>query len=345
MAGLFEKHDRNRFETYAFSFGPVKKDAMRARAEAAFDHFVEASELSDKAIALLARHFEIDIAIDLKGFTTHSRAGIFSYRAAPIQINYLGYPGTMGANFIDYIIADETVIPQDYEKFYTEKVIHTACCYQVNDSKRLIPEFIFSRTQLGLPENAFVFSSFNNNFKITPNVFDVWCRLLKNVNDSVLWLLADNPVATNNLRREALSRDIDPDRLVFAPRVRPEQHLARHAAADLFLDCFPCSAHTTASDALLAGLPIVTLRGETFASRVASSLLKSVGLTDLICDTIEEYQNIAENLAKAPSILNEIKNNLKTQEARKILYNTNNFTQEFEEILTNIYNQDNKIII
>ena len=337
MAGLFESHDRDRFEIYAFSFGPVKKDTMRARAEAAFDYFVEASELSDKAIALLARHFEIDIAIDLKGFTTHSRAGIFSYRAAPIQINYLGYPGTMGTDFIDYIIADEIVVPDGFDQFYSEKIIRLPICYQVNDSKRQKFDIPVQRCEVGLPEDAFVFCCFNNNFKITPDVFDVWCRLLRQVNGSVLWLLADNNAAKENLLKEAVSRGIEPGRLVFAQRVRPEIHLARHGVADLFLDCFPCSAHTTASDALFAGLPILTIAGETFASRVATSLLTSIGLSDMSAASIEEYEKKALVLARNPELILTLKQYLADQLAETALYNTALFTRALEHELLKLY--------
>lgn len=340
MAGLFEEHDRSQFEVYAFSFGPVRKDAMRARAEAAFDHFIEASELSDKAIALLARHLEIDIAIDLKGFTTHCRPGIFSYRAAPIQINFLGYPGTMGADFIDYIIADEVVVPPSYDQFYTEKVIRLPVCYQVNDSKRLRPNMTFTREQLGLPDDAFVFCSFNNNFKITPDMFDVWCRLLQKTEGSVLWLLADNETAAENLRREAAARGVDPARLVFAPRVRPERHLARHAAADLFLDCFPCAAHTTASDALFAGLPLVTLTGETFASRVAASLLTSVGLSELIANNLDEYEEKALFFTRNTDLSETLKDVLRRTITHTALYNTANFARVLEGCLLALYRHE-----
>lgn len=336
MAGLFESHDRDQFEIYAFSFGPIKKDTMRARAEAAFDYFVEASELSDKAIALLARHLEIDIAIDLKGFTTHSRAGIFSYRAAPIQINFLGYPGTMGANFIDYIVADQTVIPDSFDQFYSEKIIRLPMCYQVNDSKRPKLDIPVKRSEVGLPDDAFVFCCFNNNFKITKDIFDIWCRLLTQVEGSVLWLLADNDAAKENLLKEAVSRGIEPGRLVFAQRVRPEIHLARHAVADLFLDCFPCSAHTTASDALFAGLPVLTVAGETFASRVAASLLTAVGLKDLIADTLDSYAEKARQLATNPQLTSTIRDFLGTQIKLTSLYDTDNFARTFENVLISL---------
>ena len=311
-------------------------------AEAAFDHFIEASELSDKAIALLARHFEIDIAIDLKGFTTHSRVGIFSYRAAPIQVNFLGYPGTMGANFIDYIIADESLIPAGFDQFYSEKIIRLPMCYQVNDSKRKKLNISVRRSELGLPEDAFVFCCFNNNFKITPDVFAIWCRLLTQVESSVLWLLADNEAAMNNLSKEAARHGIDQSRLVFAPRVRPELHLVRHAAADLFLDCFPCSAHTTASDALFAGLPILTMAGETFASRVATSLLTSIGLSEMTASSMEEYEQKALALARNTGLIANLKHYLANQLVQTSLYNTELFTRAFENELLKIYARVNK---
>lgn len=335
MAGLFEEHDRSKFETYAFSFGPVRKDAMRARAELAFDHFIECSELSDKAIALFSRHLEIDIAIDLKGFTTHSRVGIFAYRAAPIQINYLGYPGTMGAQFIDYIIADNVVIPSVYEEYYTEKVVRLPLCYQPNDSKRKKLNRNIRRSELGIPDDAFVFCSFNNNFKITPKIFDLWCDILHEVDNSIIWLLADNKEAMVALKEYATRRGIDSSRLVFAPRVPSDVHLARHAAADLFLDCYPCCAHTTASDALFSGLPVLTLAGVPFASRVASSLLSAVGLDELITRSFQDYRQKAIELATERKKLDAAKQRLTSNIGR--LYETRHFAVYFYQQLEAIY--------
>ena len=336
MGGLFEMHDKSKFETFAFSFGPQKMDQQRIRAEMAFDHFIDASLLSDKATALIARHFEIDIAIDLKGYTTHSRPGIFAYRAAPIQINFLGFPGTMGAPYIDYLIADQTIIPAELEHHYSESILAIDGCYQVNDSKRMRPIRRFTRAELNLPENDFVFCSFNNNFKITPEMFDLWCKLLHQVPGSVLWMLADNAAAQKNLIDEANKRGVDSSRLIFAGRMSNQDHLARHAAADLLLDTFPCNAHTTASDALFMGVPLVTLMGETFASRVAASILKAVDHPELVAQTMSEYESIALRLARNPEQCRALKISLLETVPKSQLYDTARFTQDYEAILENL---------
>ena len=268
MAELFERHDRAKFELIAFSFGPPTQDAMRTRLEKSFDRFIEAGALSDKDVALLARSLEIDIAVDLNGFTQGSRTNVFALRSAPIQVNYLGYPGTMGAGYIDYLIADSTLIPEGQQQHYTEKIAYLPDTYQVNDSKRLIAEKLFTKTECGLPEEGFVFCCFNNNFKFTPEIFDIWMRLLSRVEGSVLWLFEGNAAAAKNLRAEAQARGVTPERLVFAKRADLSEHLARHRLADLFLDTLPCNAHTTASDALWAGLPVLTCLGQTFAGEL-----------------------------------------------------------------------------
>ena len=336
MGGLFEMHDKSRFETFAFSFGPQKTDQQRIRAELAFDHFIDASLLSDKAVSLIARHLEIDIAIDLKGYTTHSRPGIFAYRAAPIQVNFLGFPGTMGAPYIDYLIADRTIIPTGLEDHYSESVLAIDGCYQVNDSKRMRPIRQFTRAELNLPEDAFVFCSFNNNFKITPEMFDLWCKLLRQVPDSVLWMLADNPAAQKNLMAEAKKRGVEPSRLIFASRMSNQDHLARHAAADLLLDTFPCNAHTTASDALFMGVPLVTLMGETFASRVAASILKAAGHPELVAQSMSEYETIALRLARNPEQCRALKASLLETVPKSQLYDTARFTKDYEAILESL---------
>jgi len=303
MAELFERHDRAVFEIIAFSFGPDANDEMRKRVAAAFDKFIDVRNQSDQDIALLSRKLEIDIAVDLNGFTKNARTGIFAFRAAPLQVNYLGYPGTMGAKYIDYLIADKTLIPEGNQKHYSEKIVYLPNSYQVNDTKRHISEKIFTREELGLPKTSFVFCCFNNNYKITPNTFDGWIRILKQVEGSVLWLLEDNPIATRNLTKEAVKRGIDANRLIFAKRMPLSEHLARHRHADLFLDTLPYNAHTTASDALWAGLPVLTCAGGAFASRVAASLLKAVQLPELIRSTQEEYERIAVDLATHPERL------------------------------------------
>lgn len=342
MASLFELHDRSRFELYAFSFGPKKHDKMRKRAEDAFDYFIDVNDLSDKAIALLSRYYEIDIAVDIKGYTTHSRPNIFSYRAAPIQINYLGFPGTMGAPFIDYIIADETIIPLESEINYTEKVIRLNHCYQVNDQKR--PSLItqFRRSELGLPDDRFVFCSFNNNYKILPQTLDAWAKILSEVPNSVFWILADNKTAEKNIAIEFSKRGIMSERLIFAGRIPSDLHLARQVCADLFLDTYPCAAHTTASDAVFAGLPILTVAGETFASRVAASILYTVGLPELITKNFDEYIQRAIFLGNNPSECRNLSNYLNKTVRYSTLFNTESTVKDLEQIFIKIL--DNKAL-
>ena len=278
MAGVFERHDRKRFQTVAVSFGPDDRSEMRARLVAAFDSFIDVHDKSDGEVASLLRQMEIDIAVDLKGYTQDSRPGILAHRAAPLQVSYLGFPGTLGVDYIDYIIADRTVIPTQHEPFYSERIAYLPDTYQANDDKRRISQNPLARRDCGLPEAGFVFCCFNNNFKIMPEIFSIWMRLLAAVEGSVLWLLQDNAAASRNLRREAKARGIAPERLVFAQRANLDAHLARHRLADLFLDTLPYNAHTSASDALWAGLPVITCLGGTFAGRVAASLLRAVGL-------------------------------------------------------------------
>lgn len=310
MAGLFERHDRRKFEITAVSFGPDADGGMRNRLRASFEGFIDVRDKSDFEVARMLRNMEIDIAVDLKGFTADSRAGILAYRPAPIQVNYLGYPGTMGAEYMDYILADRWVIPVGQQSYYTEKVVYLPGSYQVNDSGRMIAGNTPTRAEAGLPEAGFVFCCFNNNYKITPEVFDVWMRLLKRVPGSVLWLLNSNPAAVRNLENEAVRRGIAPDRLVFAPQIPVAEHLARHRLADLFLDTAPYNAHTTASDALWAGLPVISMAGNVFASRVAASLLDAVGLPELITTSLEDYEGLALRLARDGTLLSEFSSRL-----------------------------------
>jgi predicted O-linked N-acetylglucosamine transferase (SPINDLY family) len=337
MTNFFELHDKNQFEIYAFSFGFSQEDEMRARLKNAFDEFIDVSHQSDQVVAKLSRELGIDIAIDLKGFTRDSRAGIFSYRAAPIQVNYLGYPGTMGVDYIDYIIGDRTLIPAKSQEFYSEKVIYLPNSYQVNDRTRVISDQQFSRAELGLPEDSFVFCCFNNNYKILPETFDGWMRILIAVEGSVLWLFQDNDWVVNNLKEEAQKRGISEGRLVFAKRLHLSEHLARHRQADLFLDTFPYNAHTTASDALWAGLPLLTLMGESFASRVAASLLTAIDLPELITNSQEDYESLAIELATNPAKLKEIKTKLESNRLTTPLFDTPRFTKHLEDAYTKIY--------
>jgi protein O-GlcNAc transferase len=332
MAQLFELHDKSRFETIGFSFGPDKQDSMRARAVAALDQFHDVRDKTDSEIAQFARDLGVDIAVDLKGFTIDSRTGIFSYRAAPIQINYLGYPGTMGAKFIDYIIADRKVIPEQLQHLYSEEVVYLPGCYQVNDRKREISQRIFTREEVGLPNEGFVFCCFNANYKITPTTFNVWMRILKSTPGSVLWLYQDSEISAENLHKEAEILGVERSRLIFAKQMPLAEHLARHRLADLFLDTLPCNAHTTTSDALWTGLPVLTCAGQTFASRVAASLLHAVGMPELVMNNYSEYETLAVMLAKDKIELGKYKSRLLDGLKQSPLFDTEKFTKDLEEL-------------
>jgi len=337
MAELFERHDRARFELLAFSFGPDRRDGMQRRVAAAFDRFIDVRDRADADIAALARELQLDIAVDLKGFTQDHRVGIFACRAAPLQVAYLGYPGTTGAEYIDYLVADRVLIPPASLRHYSEKIIYLPDCYQVNDRQRPTAGAPPDRPGLGLPERGFVFCCFNNSYKITPAVFDGWMRILGQAGDSVLWLFAESPVVARNLRREAASRGIDSARLVFAPPVPQVEHLARQRAADLFLDTLPCNAHTTASDALWCGLPVLTQAGEAFASRVAASLLQAVGLPELVVDTQQRYEQAAVELARDPVRLGEIRSRLTECRLRSALFDSEGFARKLESAYLRIH--------
>ncbi len=328
-AELFKTHDREKFETFTFSFGPDSGDDMRLRVEAAFDKFVDVRSKSDLEIAMLSRSLEIDIAIDLAGFTQDSRAGIFAARAAPIQVSYLGYLGTMGADYIDYLFANNTIIPHESRGDYVEKIAYLPS-YQVNDSKRQIADRVFSRTELGLPDTGFVFCCFNNNFKILPATFAGWMRILKQVDGSVLFLYSESNLAAENLKEEAAKQGIHPDRIIFGNKIPRPEYLARYRAADLFLDTWPYNAGTTASDALWAGLPVLTLTGRSFASRVAASLLNAIHLPELITSTQGEYENLAVELATDPQHLADIKQTLENNRLSTPLFNTQLTTRSIE---------------
>jgi protein O-GlcNAc transferase len=306
-AELFETHDRQRFHLTAISYRPDDGGAMRARLAKAFDRFVDVSGHSDEQVARLLREMEIDIAVDMNGYTLGGRPAILSYRPAPVQVNYLGFPGSMGAPFIDYIIADPVVLPFTEQDFYDEKIVHLPDSYQPNDTKRVVAATCPSREEAGLPATGFVFCSFNNSWKITETLFDIWMQLLANVPGSVLWLLDDNQAATANLKAAAAKRNIDPQRLVFAPRMEHSAHLARHRLADIFLDTLPCNAHTTASDALWAGLPVLTCAGKSFAGRVAASLLVAAGLPELVMEDLDSYAALALKLALEPQRLEALR--------------------------------------
>jgi len=330
-AGLFEQHDRQHFEIVGFNFGRAPRDEMTERLAAAFDSFHEVRTQSDLQIAQLARECELDIAVDLKGYTLHQRPGIFAHRAAPLQVNYLGYPGTLGASFIDYIIADGTLIPPESRVHYTEKVVSLPGSYQVNDRTRPIADRQYIRADFGLPDGAFVFCSFNSVYKITPELFQCWMRILQAVDGSVLWLLAEDATASANLRKAASEAAVDPRRLIFADRLTAPEHLARHRLADLFIDTYPCNAHTTASDALWAGLPLLTCAGEAFATRVAASLLHAIGLHELIATSLPGYETLAVGLAREPARLAELRARLQRDRLTSSLFDTATFTRHLED--------------
>ena len=304
---------------------------MTARLAKSFDRFVEVGAMTDKDIALLARRHEIDIAVDLKRISPFPTAhGIFALRAAPVQISYLGYPGTLGAPYIDYLIADRTLIPPDQQQYYAEKIAYLPDCYQPNDSRRAIPDMPVTRAACGLPEQGFVFCCFNNLYKILPEVFDVWMRLLEAVKGSVLWLLEENPVAARNLKAQAQARGIDPARLIFGKRIEPATHLARQRVGDLFLDTLPCNAHTTASDALWAGLPVLTCLGQAFPGRVAASLLRAAGLAELVTGSLVEYEALAKDLATDPERLRALKDRLAANRLTCPLYDAARYAGNIE---------------
>jgi predicted O-linked N-acetylglucosamine transferase (SPINDLY family) len=331
IAELFERHDRGRFAVFGYSYGPDDGSPMRRRLAETFDRFVDVRDLSFLEAARRIAADEVDILVDLKGYTMDARAQIAAYRPAPVQVSYLGYPGTMGAPFMDYILVDDFVVPADQQPFFSEKLVHLPGCYQVNDSRREISPRTPSRAECGLPEKGFVLCSFNNSYKITPQMFSVWMELLEAVPGSVLWLFEGNRFAPANLRREAEARQVDPKRLVFAPRKPLAEHLARHRVADLFLDTFPVGAHTTASDALWAGCPLLTLVGETFVSRVAGSLLRSVGLPELVARSLEEYQATALRLASDPDLLAGLRARLEANRKTSPLFDAGRFAQNIEE--------------
>jgi len=330
IAEMLERHDKEAFEVYAFNLNPGPGDAMSARLFAAVTQVIDLANHSDRSAAQLSRAMGIDIAVDLGGHTVGSRSGIFAHRCAPVQVNYLGFPGTLGASYYEYVLADRHVIPANQGTNYTEQLVYLPHCYQVNDSTRKIADRVFSRSELGLPEQAFVFCCFNNSYKILPQTFDGWMRVLHAVQGSVLWLLDNNALATRNLQTEAQARGIAPDRLIFAPRMPLGDHLARHRLADLFIDTLPYNAHTTASDALWAGLPVLTCMGKSFAARVAGSLLLTMGLPELVTHMQADFESKAIEYAKNTEALQKIKLKLLQNLSNSPLFNAQLFTQHIE---------------
>jgi predicted O-linked N-acetylglucosamine transferase (SPINDLY family) len=338
IAGTFECHDRNRFQTIGVALGANDGSNLRRRLEAAFDIFIDVGALSDADVAAWLREKEVDVAIDLNGFTAGCRPGILAHRPSPLQAQFLGFPGTMGASYIDYVIADETVIPARQRPYYREKVVSLPHSFLPNDSNRSIAEPMPSRAEAGLPERGFVFCSFNTAFKITPSMFDVWMRLLLAVGDSVLWLPAGSIASSCGLKNEAQRRGVDPDRLLFAPfTATAEEHLSRMRLADLFLDTLPYNAHATACDALWAGVPLLTIQGASFASRVAASALHAAGLDELITGSIEAYEALALELARNRPRLQSIREQLKRDRSALPLFDTVQFTRNLEAALLTMY--------
>lgn len=340
MAGIFERHDKQRFETFAFSLGSDDDSRLRHRMVKAFDHFIDARMMSTKQIAEQMRAMEIDIAIDLAGFTSDSRTEVFSHRPAPVQVNYLGYPGTLGMECMDYILADRHVIPPAHQGFYDEKVVYLPDSYLPTDASIQIPDTTPTRAECGLPDEGVVFCSFNHDYKISPHVFAIWMNLLKQVPGSVLWLMSRNELSVKNLGLHAQSHGVDPSRLVFAKRVpRVEDHLARYRQADMFLDTHPYNAHTTAADALMAGLPVVTYMGQSFPSRVAGSLLHTMGMPELVTHSLAAYEQLALTLARRPDLLASVKAKLRANRANTPLFDTAGFCKNLEATYTAMWRQ------
>ena len=340
IAGVIERHDRDAFEIIGISLGKDDDTEMRTRLKGAFDRFIDVHKATDREAAALMREHEVDIAVDLMGYTGGCRTGIFAQRPAPIQVNYLGFPGTMGTSFIDYIIADRIVIPEQDLQYFDEKVVYLPDTFQPNDAIRRVAETSPIRTAEGLPENSFVFCSFNNSCKILPETFEIWTRLLKAVDGSVLWLPEYFPAEPGNLKREAAARGIDPARLVFAKLVAtPEEYLARLPLADLFLDTLPYNAHTTASDALWMGVPVLTRVGTTFAGRVAASVLTAIGLPELITQSAAEYEATALRLARDPAELAAIRTKLSKNRADHPLFDTRRYCRNLEAAYVVMWNR------
>ena len=331
LAGILEHHDKSRFETFGFSLVGKEQSRMQERLAATFDRFVDVQQKGSREIAEMIRSLEIDIVVDLAGYTQDSRTDIFAWRPAPVQVNYLGYPGTLGVEYMDYILADSVVIPDGDQCHYLEKVVHLPGSYLPADATLNVAEETPSRVAYGLPAEGFVFCSFNHAYKINPTIFEVWMRILKRCPGSVLWLMKLNSTAELNLRKEAEARGIDPARLVFATRVpKIEDHLARYRLADLFLDTTPYNAHTTACDALYVGLPVLTCLGKAFPGRVAASLLRAIGLTDLITVSLTDYEELGVRLAHDSLLLAQFKERLKANRESYPLFKTVEFCRNLE---------------
>lgn len=332
MAEMLEHHDRSRFEVFLYSHGEDDRSIMRRRVEAAGEHFVDLVGLDDQHIAERIAQDNVDVLVDLKGYTANNKFGVFARRPAPLQVSFLGFPGTTGASFIDYIVGDPVVTPLDHSVYYKEKIAQMPVCYQPNDRQRPLPQ-ITSRAQVGLPDDALVLCGFNQAYKVSPDVLSVWCSLLSNLPGSVLWLLDWHSQAKPNLEKELVDRGVDLSRVFWAPRVGLPEHISRLALADIFIDAWPCNAHTTASDALWAGVPIVTLIGDTFASRVGASLLNSVGVPELVAQDESDYVLKVLNLAADIALRNEVREKLLAAREQAPLFDSKRFAKDFEDLL------------
>jgi len=333
---LFERHDRTRFDVIGVSYGPDDRSEMRRRLINGFDEFHDVRSVSDREVAQLLNRMQVDIIVDLTGYTEHCRPEILSYRPAPIAVLFLGYPGTMGATFMDYVIADKVVAPFDQQPFFTEQIVHLPDSYLVNSQRKIAAETP-NRRAAGLPEEGFVFCCFNNSYKISGKVFEVWMRLLSQIDGSVLWLMATNGAPSDRLRAEAMKRGINPARLVFAERQPLARHLARYRLADLFLDTLPYNAHTTASDALWAGVPVLTCYGTSFQGRVAASVLNAVGLPELVTADLEEYEALALRLATEPLLIADLKARLERNRQACPLFDVDRFRRHIESAYTTMW--------
>ena len=331
-------HNKKKFKIYCYSYGFDEMDDLHKSIKENVDIYRDIRNISDHEVALLARKDGIDIAIDLQGYTDKHRVNIFANRAAPIQVNYLGYPGSMGVDFIDYIVADRNLIPDDNQKFFSEKIIFLPHQYQVQNNELQISKITPTKKDLGLPEDYFVYCAINNTYKISPEIFDIWMRLLGKVEKSVLWLLDNNPLSKQNLINEAKSRGIEKDRLVFSKRTTHENYLAQLKHADVYLDTFVYNAGATASNALYMGVPVITKIGKSYTARMASSLLRSIDLSELITTSSEDYEKLAFELSTNPEKLKKIKNKLAVNRIKKPLFNTEMFTLYFENGLEQIFN-------
>ena len=333
LAEVWERHDRTRIATTAYSIGPPERSALRTRIEAAFDRFVDCSGDPPDQIARRIADDGIEVLIDLNGYTTHSKSELFALKPAPVQLSWLGYLGTLGAPWYDYVLTDRIAAPPELQPLFTERFLYLPDCYCPSDTKRPIAPVAPSREACGLPEHALVLCCFNASYKILPAVFDVWMRLLARVPGSVLWLSPASATACENLRREAGVRGVDRQRLVFAPRVSLPEHLARHVHADLFLDTTPYNAGTTANDALFMGVPVLTCAGETLASRVAASQLHAIGLRELVTTSLADYEALALALASAPERLQQLRHRLATNRHRYPLFDMGRFTAALDDLL------------